>query len=541
MTKLKNYEHTSALLDKLSACTNGFLFCYVEDSNDRRYFEFLGPQFEDIYGIPRGEALQNADPVWACVHPSDVAAFKQTLEPCKHQQLDIEFEFRVLNTQNKMTHLLLKASAEPDHSGGFNLYGYCNNVNPLIETHEQLLKAQQQLERALATQTRLLATVSHELRTPVAATISSLQLVKDEALSVTQSTWIDQSLQQLTCHLETLEQIMDITALVTHEQQVPPEWTCIDGLLHQVVEPMHCHLRSKQLRLHLNNQVPADTTLKLARLPISQIVTHLLDNAIKFTHSGCIEVSTDIGQDNGQDNEGNRVELCLSVIDTGIGLPQEEIERILEPLYQADSQLNRWVGGTGLGLTLVKTLVDALEGTLSITSTVGQGTQVTCCIPTEISSLQSACDAAQLNQMTSSELAGSVAGSRSNRLELLTNAKILVAEDNELNRAIMGAMLARHGCTVAFAFNGEEAVMMARNAQPDAIIMDLQMPVLDGFEATRQIREMQPKVPIIAWSASRFPEQQQMAKDAGMNDYLTKPTTDDDLKACLASCLSKVV
>jgi CheY-like chemotaxis protein/anti-sigma regulatory factor (Ser/Thr protein kinase) len=237
---------------------------------------------------------------------------------------------------------------------------------------------------------------------------------------------------------------------------------------------------------------------------LNQILVNLIGNAIKFTDSGHVKVSTRLVS-----KKANGVELEFAVQDTGIGIALEDQDKIFESFQQAKSDTTRKFGGTGLGLTIIKQLAEDMHGRVELTSTVGQGSEFTVTLPFSVNE--------------STEAATAESGSPSADLARLNGIRGLIAEDNDLNRMVATRFLQTAGIVVESAVSGSEAVRMAAAQPYDFILMDIQMPEMDGYEATRQIRKSGNAVPIIAMTAHAFSGEREKCIASGMNSYLTKP------------------
>jgi CheY-like chemotaxis protein/anti-sigma regulatory factor (Ser/Thr protein kinase) len=245
---------------------------------------------------------------------------------------------------------------------------------------------------------------------------------------------------------------------------------------------------------------------------LNQVITNLLSNAIKFTSRGGITIDILL-----EEETKDQVTLSFVVTDTGIGIPEDKLSIIFESFTQAQSDTTRKYGGTGLGLTITKRLVELQNGTISVTSTVGKGSVFTAIIPFKKSQQQ----VAPLDQHYFN-----------NTVQNLEHVRLLLVEDNEVNQFIAVQFLEKWGITPDCALNGKEAVEMVRQKTYDVILMDLQMPVMDGFEATQCIRGLgghNATLPIIALSASAMMDVQDKALQQGMNEYVSKPFNPNEL------------
>jgi len=249
---------------------------------------------------------------------------------------------------------------------------------------------------------------------------------------------------------------------------------------------------------------------------LRQILLNLVSNAIKFTNEGSVRI--DVAS---EPSEGERVWLRIEVVDTGIGIPDGACERIFEKFTQADASTTRRFGGTGLGLAITRELVELMGGTIEAESRVGVGSAFRVRVP--------------LRRAKSSEAAGDLRSQRTPSLR--AGLRILLAEDNLVNQKVARALLEHAGCRVDVAANGRLAVERQRRGGYDLILMDCQMPELDGYDATRAIRAQEAPghhVPIIALTANALDADRTCCLEAGMDAYLSKPVERDALLEAVA-------
>ncbi len=258
---------------------------------------------------------------------------------------------------------------------------------------------------------------------------------------------------------------------------------------------------------------------------LRQILVNLVDNAIKFTPHGTVELRVERHDDASPDE----YRLRFLVSDTGIGISTEALTRLFQPFSQADSTTTRRYGGTGLGLAISRRLARLMGGDLDVESAPGRGSTFRV-----IASFKPAESAFSPEVVATASLMPTTSVSRSAG----PMARVLVVEDNSVNQKVIALMLGRLGCAVTVAANGAEAIETVANSEYDVIFMDCQMPELDGYEASRLIREREQsgttRTPIIAMTANALVGDRELCLEAGMDDYLSKPITADRLRAALA-------
>ena len=276
-------------------------------------------------------------------------------------------------------------------------------------------------------------------------------------------------------------------------------------------------LQTNEKGISITSQLPKEADKILIGDPVrlNQILINLISNAVKFTHTGTININCSV-----QKKERQKCYMRFEVIDTGIGIPSDKLATIFESFSQADASVTRKYGGTGLGLTIVKQLVELQQGIISVRSKEGKGSSFVVVIPYQTG-----------KQKDIAEISNQAKRSKSFR-KSLKNLNVLLVEDNDINRLYAINILKTWDCSVETAENGFVALEKLKNSSFDIVLMDIQMPVMDGFEATKAIRNgVLPKseIPIIALTANATRKDIEKCLAAGMNDCIAKPFTPDEL------------
>ena len=380
------------------------------------------------------------------------------------------------------------------------------------EAREQAEQAKERAEQASQAKSTFLANMSHELRTPMNGIMGMTHLALRKATDPKQREQLGRITQASRHLLGVINDILDISRIEAHRLTLEQTSFQLQEAMDNLYSLVSDRVAERGLQLHLD--LPAD----LARLPLrgdkqrlGQILLNLVGNAIKFTDHGAIRVRTRRAEEGPGD-----VLLRFEVQDTGIGISAEDQRRIFSAFEQADTSMTRKYGGTGLGLAISKRLIEQMGGTVGIESTLGSGSTfwftvrlaMTPPVPAQEPPVQT--PEAQLK----SRHAG---------------AHVLLVEDEPINQEVTCMLLEQVGLKVDLAMNGSEAVALARLSRYALILMDMQMPEMNGVDATRAIRRapLNAATPILALTANAFEQDRQICLDAGMNDHIPKPIEPD--------------
>ncbi len=383
----------------------------------------------------------------------------------------------------------------------------------LLSINEQLAVSNQELTRANRLKDEFLSTMSHELRTPLNAILGMTEGLKEEVFGslnpkqIKALTAIDNSGNHL---LNLIVDMLDFANIVAGKLTLNLASTNIQQLCNnsQQLVQASANLRQIQLTSNIQSHLP---NLEIDSHRIQQVLINLLSNAIKFTPEGGA-VSMEVSVYNDLDQDIPSSWLRFAITDTGIGIDKKNISALFQPFTQLDGALNRQYEGTGLGLAIVKQLIELHGGRVSVISTVEVGSCFMFDLPLSD----------DFKLLSSPEFSPQ---QQSSQRQEVKSPLLLLAEDNEGNIATMEAYLEAKGYRVIIARDGQEAIALARSNHPDLILMDIQMPVMDGLEATKQIRldPILASIPIIALTALAMEGDRQKCLDAGANEYISKP------------------
>jgi signal transduction histidine kinase/CheY-like chemotaxis protein len=408
--------------------------------------------------------------------------------------------------------LFLLNTAKLHHNDLRRLYRLIFENEDLVET---LSSAKVKAEAASQAKGDFLATMSHEIRTPMNGVIGMLQLLRESPLSPEQKTHADIAAGSADTLLRLLDDILDLARIESGKVEFErlPYAPC--AAVKEVATLLSAQAREKKLALVL--KLPADESFKILGdvVRLKQVLNNLTNNAIKFTEQGWIDLELSIVRE-----DDAQITLRFMIRDTGIGMSREVQFRLFQAFTQGDSSTTRRFGGSGLGLSISQRLVRQMGGDISVRSTPNHGSEFSFEV-----TLPKATTAPAATTFT--QPAKSLRG------------RVLVAEDDPINKRVIQLMLKRLGLESVVVDDGAAAVAAIEQSTWDAVLMDCQMPIMDGFEATRRMRaHLQGRpLPIIALTANVMPEDRAACLAVGMDDFLSKPVRQDELRTALAKWL----
>jgi signal transduction histidine kinase/ActR/RegA family two-component response regulator/HPt (histidine-containing phosphotransfer) domain-containing protein len=395
------------------------------------------------------------------------------------------------------------------------------------QVRENVEKACQAIEAANRAKSQFLANMSHEIRTPLNAILGFTDLLVRGGAQVEEEErreYLDMIASSGQHLLELINDLLDLSKIEAGHLRLERVTCSPQAVVAQVASELR--VRAVEKGITLECEWPAETPAQITTDPLRlrQLLVNLVGNAIKFTEAGTVRIVTRL------DRSGDRPRLAFDVVDTGIGIPNDKLESIFDAFVQADNSVTRKFGGTGLGLAISRRIADALGGTLTVASCVGRGSTFTAAIdPGPLDGVEILPAGKHESIRPRSARAAAVA---------LPPVKILVVEDGPINQKLMKHVLQKHGATVATADNGQIGAELALREPFDLILMDMQMPVMDGYAATGFLRQQGLTVPIVALTAHAMSGDEKKCLAAGCSGYVSKPIDIDRLLATILELLA---
>ncbi len=407
------------------------------------------------------------------------------------------------------------------------LGSYRDTLEMMVEDRTQALQdAIADSRRANRAKSDFLARMSHEIRTPMNAIVGLSHMVLDSPLQAQQREYLEQVVQSSEALLGIINDVLDYSKIEAGGLTLEKAPFEPAKVLRSVAGMFALKARSQGLALNFPDERTLPPALIGDALRLSQVLINLVGNAMKFTERGQIDVDVSV-----LGSENNTTQLAFSVRDTGIGIPTEQQEFLFAPFTQADSSITRRFGGTGLGLSICHQLVELMGGDISVSSAPGQGStfRFTCQFELPATNVHRAPENSP----------DTPAPSQTSAAPHWSGERVLLVEDIPINRTIAIALLKKAGLEVGIATNGQEAINLLHKETFKLVLMDIQMPVMDGLTACRIIRA-DPQLrdlPVIAMTAHATTEDQRESREAGMNAHVTKPIIAAVLYDAIARCL----
>jgi PAS domain S-box-containing protein len=396
-----------------------------------------------------------------------------------------------------------------EHGNVKSICGLATDISERKEVEIKLLAAKREAEKAKAAQESFLANMSHEIRTPMNGIIGMSNLLMNSTQNQEQKEFVENIQESARNLLAIINDILDFSKIKSGKFLLEHSSFKVMHVIKKSIYPLQIKADEKMVKLNIDFEPGIPEYLLGDSLRLQQIIINLIGNAIKFTSVGAVSIRVSCS-----DRKPDKMRLRVEVADTGIGIAASKLDYIFESFTQNNENKSRKYGGTGLGLAIVKQLVELQHGHVSVISELGKGSTFSFEIPYEVSK----------------QLADAIIISEEKKKNLLQGIVVLVAEDNIINQKVVKNTLQKQGATITIANNGREAIDEMRQQSFDIVLMDLQMPEVDGYKATRYIRQvMKSDTPIVAMTADALKGEAEKCLEAGMSGFISKPFEPNDL------------
>jgi PAS domain S-box-containing protein len=463
---------------------------------------FISDAVERVTGYPAADFVSDKPRRLfdTLIHATDRVRVNEELEAALREDRPYLVEYRLLHKDGSVRWLWENGSGVRDEEGKVAwLDGVILDITERRQIEDALREAKDKAEQAAASRATFVANMSHEIRTPMNSILGFTDVLLDGELNKEQRRHLDTIRNAGRALLRLLNEILDTAKLEKGAVELEQNDYNLLSLIDELSSTLAANARAKGLHLDIHYDPALPTGLRGDELRVRQVLTNLLDNAIKFTEKGTVTLRVRA--------EGDQ--LCIVVSDTGIGIAPERLQAIFDPFTQADASMTRRFGGTGLGTTISKQLVELMGGKIWAESELGKGTSFHVHLPLVLARF-----AQQAPRVRSAAV--------------LPPLRVLAADDVPQNLELLQLLMARRGHTLTAVADGAAVLEQARNGDFDLVLMDFQMPTLDGLSATRAIRAHEAatgkrRTPVIAMTASVLAEHRRASVEVGMDGFATKP------------------
>ncbi|MGB0720644.1 MAG: ATP-binding protein, partial [Bdellovibrionales bacterium] len=476
-----------------------------------------------MLGYDRSATIGTTQDFKDFLHPEDIDAVWSYVDQYLAGELsEYRQEFRMKHQSGRWVWIQSRAKGLFDRDGKvYRMVGAHTDITHIVKAREKLEQEKHAAESANLAKSEFLAHMSHEIRTPLTA-ISGIAEIFEKTkdhLNDKQKMLVSTLLSSTSSLKDLINDILDFSKIESGELELDEEAFELAEVFESVISMMALKASEKGVSFVFDYNTLKDVDFYGDAKRIRQILVNLINNAIKFTDEGGVTIKSEIEDRDGHDY------LRIDVADTGIGIAPENFDLVFERFKQADSSVSRKYGGTGLGLPISRNLAQLMGGDIFLSSEAGNGSTFTLLLPMTLSKKNETKQETTKNKKLNEQLSAALTG----------ESKILVVEDYEGNIVVLSYILEDIGAHFDIARTGGEALAFWKDNHYDMVLMDIQMPEMDGFTATKEIRRLEKQkkldhTPIIGMTAHALVGDKDKCIEAGMDSYLPKPIVETDLK-----------